>query len=82
MVTKYWQFFFLYFKNVLYINPYNKHDNGYAEAKHQCMIEHNVKIMDNCDEYINYVNSTYGPELFKNCKRVKRSRKRTKVVIC
>ena len=46
------------------------------------MLEHNVKIMDNCDEYINYVNSTYGPELFKNCKRVKRSRKRTKVVIC
>ena len=45
------------------------------------MLEHNVKIIDNCDEHINYVNSTYGPELLKNCKRVKRSRKRTKVEV-
>lgn len=50
------------------INPYNKHDNGYAEAKHQCMIEHNVKIITDITEYKNYVDSKYGKKFIKSCK--------------
>lgn len=69
-------------KNPYLLNNMKNDINSKEHYKYKCMLEHNVKIMDNCDEYINYVNSTYGPELFENCKRVKRSRKRTKVVIC
>ena len=50
------------------INPYDRAQDGLYEAKHQCMIEHNVKIITNCDTYLNYINDKYTADflpLFK-----------------
>lgn len=68
-------------KNPYLLNNMQNDINSKEYHKYMCIIENNVKIIDNCEKYINYVNSTYGPELLKNCKRIKRSRKRTKVEV-
>lgn len=54
------------------INPYKRNDlpekvkfrDDLMEAKHQCMIEHNVKIITDSNEFINYVIEKYGIEFF------------------
>ena len=53
--------------------------NSKEHYKYICMLEHNVKIIDNCDEYINYAKSNYGDCIFKNCKRINRHGKFTHV---
>ena len=51
-------------------NPYDHSQDGLYEAKHQCMLANNVKIIkqDECKTYIDYVNETYGKHFLKNCK--------------
>ena len=54
------------------INPYNHRLDGLYEAKHQCMIQNQVKIIVDCSEYENYVAKTYGKDYiasFRNHKR-------------
>lgn len=43
------------------INPFDSSLNGLFEAKHQCMIKHNVNILTENDynQYIDYVNKKY-----------------------
>ena len=53
------------------INPFDSSLNELFEAKHRCMIEHNVKILTEAEygQYINYVNKKYTPDflpLFAN----------------
>ena len=61
-----------------WINPYRNPkwtDEEYQEecdryeAKRQCAIANNVKIIYNCSEYIKYVNQKYGKDFIKNCKK-------------
>lgn len=42
--------------------------NRIYEAKHQCMIKNHVKIITNCDFYLNYVENKYGKDFIDNCK--------------
>ena len=53
-------------------NPYNKSDTGKTEAKHQCLLKNNVKIIytDEYQKYLNYVKETYGKSYLKNFKNV------------
>lgn len=51
------------------INPYDKSQDELYEAKHQCMLTNNVKILTNIDKYENYVIEKYTNDfikLFKN----------------
>ena len=52
------------------ICPFNRQLDGLFEAKHQCMIANNVRILTENDikEYIQYVKSNYGINFLKNCK--------------
>ena len=36
--------------------------NSLDNAKYRCMVEHNVKIMTDCSEYLNYIEEKYGKE--------------------
>ena len=36
--------------------------------KYNCMIEHKVRIITNCDKYINYVKIKYGSNFLESCK--------------
>ena len=50
------------------INPYDRTQDDLYEAKRQCMINHNVKIITDCSEYLDYVNNKYTADflpLFK-----------------
>jgi len=51
-------------------NPWDHSQDGIYEAKHQCIIANNVKIIlqSQCNEYIAYVNDKYGQEFILNCK--------------
>ncbi|MBQ2653586.1 MAG: hypothetical protein IJF83_08515 [Methanobrevibacter sp.] len=53
------------------ICPFNKDLNHLAEAKHQCMIEHNVKILTEKEIklYLDYINKKYGNNFLKQFKR-------------
>lgn len=46
-----------FFEDGKMINPYDRSQDKLYEAKHQCMIKNNVKIIVNCDKYIEYVNT-------------------------
>ena len=51
------------------INPFDRSLDDKFEAKHQCMLEHNVKIITDCSKYVDYVNKKYTSDflgLFEN----------------
>ena len=48
------------------INPYDRTQDAKYEAKHQCMIKNNVRIITDCSEYIKYVEFNYGIDFFTN----------------
>lgn len=50
------------------INPYDRRMDGLYEAKHQCMVAHNVKIVTDCKAAIKYVSRKYGPNFLSSCK--------------
>lgn len=39
--------------------------NSLDNAKYRCMIDHNVKIITDCSEYLNYIDEKYGKEYLK-----------------
>ena len=50
------------------VNEYKSKDHSYDEryeAKHQCMLKNNVKILKTTDymKYIDYVKSKYGKDI-------------------
>ena len=51
------------------INPYDRSQDDLYEAKHQCMIKNNVKIITDFREFENYVNVKYGKDYIKQFKR-------------
>ena len=53
------------------INPFDVRQNDNYEAKHQCMLEHNVKILRTADyiQYVNYVEEKYGKGFLKQFKK-------------
>lgn len=53
------------------ICPFNKDLNHLAETKHQCMIEHNVKILTEKEIklYLDYINKKYGNGFLKQFKQ-------------
>lgn len=54
-------------------NPWNHIEDELYEAKHQCMLKNNVKIILDNDllivEAMNYINSTYGNQFLKQFKK-------------
>lgn len=63
------QFFKNYDINETMINPFDRTQDAKYEAKHQCMIKNNVKILTNLEEYIKYVKDTYGEKFLDSLKR-------------
>lgn len=55
--------------NETMINPFDRTQDDKYEAKHQCMIKNNVKILTNFDEYIKYVKNKYGNTFLESLKR-------------
>lgn len=55
-----------YFKNGKLIDPYTK-NNERAEAKYQCMLENDVKLIigDDYQQYLDYVKEKYGKDYLK-----------------
>lgn len=61
------------------INPYGRKDDsekvkfrdGLFEAKHQCMIRNNVKLITDYTVYIKYVKTKYGKDYFKKFRKNK-----------
>lgn len=51
------------------INPYDRSQDDLYEAKHQCMIKNNVKIITDFREFEKYVNEKYGKDYIKQFKR-------------
>ena len=53
-------------------NPYDHSQDGLYEAKHQCMLANNVKIIlqSECDEYVKFVNDNYGKDFIQSCKHL------------
>ena len=49
------------------INPYDRTQDDFFEAKHQCMIKYEVTIITNVNKYIKYVRQKYGKNFIKNC---------------
>lgn len=47
----------------------NKYIDGLYEAKHQCMIQNNVKIIKDCSKFIKYINTIYGIRYLQNFRR-------------
>ena len=60
-------------------NPFNHSQDGLYEAKHQCMVENNVKIMKTSDmqDILKYIYETYGKDYLKHFRQCaqKHSRK-------
>ena len=52
-------------------NPFNSDDDARYEAKHQCMLKNNVRILTTEDymSYIDYVKAKYGEDFLHNCKK-------------
>lgn len=46
----------------------NKNDNGKTEAKHQCMIKNNVKIITDFKIFFEHVHNKYGKTYLSNFK--------------
>ena len=58
-----------FFKNDKMINPYDRTQDGLYEAKHQCMLKNNIKIITDYNQYEDYVNKKYTKDfldLFRN----------------
>ena len=58
-----------FFKDGKMINPFDETMNAMYEAKHQCMLKNNVKIITDCSKYLDYVNEKYTKDflnLFRN----------------
>ena len=51
-------------------NPYDHSKDAIAEAKHQCMLKNNVKILRHKDYivFIRYVKAAYGASFLQKCK--------------
>lgn len=49
-------------------NPYEKTLNDLYEAKHQCLLKNNVKIITDCNKQLDYVKNKYGKDFIQNCK--------------
>ena len=43
--------------------------NAKYEAKHQCMIQNNVRIIIDCNKYVNYVKEKYGTNFLKQWRK-------------
>lgn len=63
------QFFKNYDINETMINPYDRTQDAKYEAKHQCMIKNNVKIITDTKIYEDYINNKYGKNYIKQFKR-------------
>ena len=63
------QFFKNYNINETMINPYDSTQNAKYEAKHQCMIKNNVKIITDTKIYEDHINNKYGKNYIKQFKR-------------
>lgn len=52
------------------VNPFLEIQDGLIESKHQCMIEHEVKIITSCEykKYLSYVDDRYGKDYIKSLK--------------
>lgn len=59
-----------FFEGEKMINPYDRSQDDLYEAKHQCMILNNIKILStkNIKQYILYVSRTYGKAFFMKCR--------------
>lgn len=57
------------FKDGKMINIYDRSQDGIAEAKHQCMLKNNVKILidDDYKHCIQYVKQKFGKDFRKKC---------------
>lgn len=53
------------------INPFGRSQDDLFEAKHQCMIRNNIKIITDCSEFISYVYKKYGNDYIKKFKKKK-----------
>lgn len=62
---------FIEIKNSYELNKMITLVESQEHYKYLCMINNNVKIIDDCTLYVDYVNSKYGKELLKKCKRIK-----------
>ena len=53
-------------------NPYDSSQDGLFEAKHQCLIKNNVKILysDDYKKYLDYIDDKYGKEYLKSFKKI------------
>ena len=49
-------------------NPYDAKSNNLYEAKHQCCLKHQVKILlsSECEKFIEYVKDKYGKDFLQN----------------
>lgn len=63
------QFFKNYDINETMINPFDSTQDAKYEAKHQCMIKNNVKILTDTKIYENYVKNKYGRTYLDSFKR-------------
>jgi len=56
------------------ICPWDSSKNDWYEAKHQCMVKNNVKILMSADikPYLEYVKNTYGEDYLNSFKRQKK----------
>ena len=52
-------------------NPFDHSQDGLYEAKHQCMLKNNIKILksNEYNAYIRYVESAYGKKFLNSCKK-------------
>jgi len=51
------------------INPFDRTQDAKYEAKHQCMIKNNVKILTDTKIYENYIKNKYGKTYLDSFKR-------------
>lgn len=51
-----------FFENGKMINPWDRSQDGLFEAKHQCMLANNVKIITDCSSYLKYLEDVYGKD--------------------
>lgn len=47
------------------ICPYDRKSDGLYEAKHQCMLANNIKIITDCSMYLSYIDDKYGKYYLK-----------------
>lgn len=57
-------------KNPLLYKRMSENVGSLEHAKYECMLKHNVKIITDCTEYLNYVNATYGANYLQQFRNV------------